>query len=67
MVKPRFGKTLSYFFFDQKNVKDTFVKLTYVIKYENHVTRWIFIYYRADNMWQLNNFKWDDKIGELVK
>ncbi len=66
-VKVRFGSSLEYVLIDQKEIKDTFIKYVYVIKYERHITRWEFIFYKPKTKWILNTFKWDDDMGKLFQ
>jgi hypothetical protein len=65
VVKERFGSTLEYVLVEEKEIKDTFFKLVYVIKYERHITRWEFIYYKPKTKCLLNSIKLDDDIGKL--
>ncbi len=65
IVKSRFGKSLGIVLIKEKEVADIIYKLVYVIKYEHHITRWIFTFYKPGDKWVLNTFKWDDNIESL--
>jgi hypothetical protein len=65
VVKERFGTTIEYVLVDEKVIQDTFFKFVYVLKYERHITRWEFIYYKPKTKCLLNAFKWDDDMGKL--
>ncbi len=65
MVKARFGSALEFILIDQREIKDNFIRYIYVIKYERHITRWEFIYYKPKTKWLLNTFKWDDDVSKL--
>lgn len=64
-VKGRYGNILGYELVKEEKIKDTFVKYTYVMKYEKHIIRWKFIFYKPDDSWILNSFNFDDSINEL--
>lgn len=64
-VKGRYGNILGYELVKEEKIKDTFVKYIYVMKYEKHIIRWKFIFYKPDDSWILNSFNFDDSINEL--
>lgn len=63
----RFGKTLSIEFLQEESVKDTLLKYTYMEKYQIHVIRWSFIFYKPQEKWLLNSFYWDENIRVFFK
>lgn len=63
----RYGEFTSYELFSVKTANDLVREETYVIKMEYHVLRIKFFYYKSMKGWLVNNFTWDDKIGELLK
>ncbi|ACL70118.1 hypothetical protein [Halothermothrix orenii] len=65
LVKERFGEILGYKMLKKELVDEMFLKYTYVIKYENHILRWIFIFYKPKESWLLNTFRFDDSISKL--
>ncbi|HPU86983.1 MAG TPA: hypothetical protein PL088_01245 [Spirochaetota bacterium] len=65
MVKNRFGTTIGYELFKEESIKDLMVKYTYIMKFEKHIIRWMFIFYKPTQGWLLNWFHWDDKIDAL--
>lgn len=64
-VKGRYGKVLGYELIKEEVIKDTFLKYTYVMKYERHIIRWKFIFYKPEGSWILNTFNFDDSINKL--
>jgi hypothetical protein len=64
-AKERFGATIEYALVEEKVIQDTFFKFVYVIKYDRHITRWEFIYYKPKTKCLLNALKLDDDIGKL--
>jgi len=65
LVKPRYGKEIAYEFVESKAPCQSVLKYTYIIKYEKHITRWRFYFYKPGDKWIMNSFKWDDKIDQL--
>ncbi len=64
-VKGRYGKILGYELIKEEKIKDSFIKYTYVMKYEKHIIRWKFIFYKPEDRWILNTFNFDDSINKL--
>lgn len=64
-VAGRFGEIIGHNFIKEEAVEDFYIRRTYVLRFENHMLRVYFIYYRNNEGWLLNNFKWDDNIDEL--
>ncbi len=64
-VEERFGQPCGYRLVKEEVVSEVCLRYTYVIKYEKHLVRWQFVFYKAKDRWQLNSFKWDDAIEAL--
>jgi hypothetical protein len=45
----------------------SYVKLIYIGKFKRQPIRFIFILYKPDNNWQLQQFKFDDKVAKLLE
>ena len=65
MVLDRFGSPFAISFVREEKVGEFAVRYTYVVKYEKHLIRWLFTFYRPGDLWLLNSFKWDDSIDGL--
>lgn len=65
LVKPRFGKCVGYEFVKEQSVNDTVLRFVYIQKFERHILRWRFVFYKPEKEWLLNTFFWDDQIEEL--
>jgi hypothetical protein len=65
MVADRFGSIIGTDFIKDDTIKDYVVRKIYVIRFENHMIKVMFTYYKNDKGWALNGFKWDDKFEEL--
>ena len=64
-LQDRFGDILAVSEVGSERVGELVIRFTYVIKYERHIVRWLFVFYKPRTKWILNSFKWDDSIGEL--
>lgn len=64
LLQARFGKTESVVKVNEEVIKDFAVKETYILKFENSAIRLIFTYYKNNNGWIINAFKWDDSFSE---
>ena len=67
IVSERFGKTIGYDFIGDKTIKDYVLRKIYVIRFEKHIIRVLFTFYKNDKGWILNEFKWDDQLEELFE
>ena len=66
LVSDRFGKIIGFDFIKDMTIKDYVLRKIYVLKFEKHMIRVLFTYYKNDNGWILNGFKWDDQMEELL-
>ena len=64
-IEPRFGKLLGYELLKEDTIKEYMIRYIYVQKYEQHLLRWFFIFYKAQEEWLINVFYWDDKAQDL--
>lgn len=64
-IKDSFGDPLGYVLISKENLKDTILKAVYVVKYERHLIRWSFIFYKPYDSWILDYFNYDDSIEAL--
>lgn len=62
MIEQRFGKTIGVEFAGIEEVGKSLMKILYIQKFEKHLMRWTFYFYKPKNSWVLNTFNTDDKI-----
>ena len=67
LVGDRFGAVIGFDFVQEKTINDFAIKKTYVVRFEKHLLRVMFTYYKNDQGWMLNSFKWDDSFSELFE
>jgi hypothetical protein len=64
MIEERFGKSEGIVKVNEEGIKDFALRETYLVKYQNTAIRLIFTYYKNNNGWIINGFKWDDSFTE---
>jgi hypothetical protein len=64
-IKESYGDPIGYVLISRVNLKDTVLKTVYVVKYERHLIRWTFIFYKPSDSWILDFFNYDDSIEDL--
>ena len=62
MIEQRFGKTISVELADVEEVGESLMLVMYIQKFEKHMMRWKFYFYKPKDGWVLNTFNTDDKI-----
>ena len=62
LIAPRFGASLGTQFVSQKTAADSVAYFLYIEKYERHLLRWHFYFYRPKDRWQLDSVNFDDRI-----
>ncbi|MBB6681201.1 hypothetical protein H4O20_07065 [Aequorivita sp. 609] len=67
IIEQRFGKSIGTIKVKNETISDIAIRETYLIRYENTAIRLIFTYYRNNNGWIVNAFKWDDSFTEEFK
>lgn len=67
MIDQRFGKTIGVELADVEEVGSSLMLVTYLQKFEKHVLRWKFYFYKPKDGWVLNTFFFDDKIQMMFK
>lgn len=65
IVGDRFGTAIGTDLVADKVIKDYVLRKIYVIRFERHMIRVLLTYYKNNDGWILNGFKWDDDIDEL--
>jgi len=67
IYKSRFGKTLGVEHISTEEVGESLIKIIYIHKFEKHVMKWSFYYYKPNDLWILNTFRTIDRIDLLFK
>ncbi|NRD19451.1 hypothetical protein HNV08_05280 [Winogradskyella eckloniae] len=67
IIEQRFGQSIGNLKIKNETISDIAIRETYIIRYANSAIRLIFTYYKNDNGWIVNAFKWDDSFEEEFK
>ncbi len=62
IIDQRFGKPIGMEFSNIEEVGASLMLISYIQKFEKHMMRWKFYFYKPKNEWVLNTFNTDDKI-----
>jgi hypothetical protein len=65
MVSSRFGEILGADFVGTKIAGNSFVRHTYIGKFEKHAVRYICVFYKPKEEWVVNSVYWDDQTPAL--
>lgn len=49
-----------------KNVSENYKVINYMVRYDRQPLRFIFIFYKPNNTWQIQNFQFNDNFEDLV-
>lgn len=64
ILKGRFGDPIGTVKVKEEKIADVAIRETYLVRYQNTAIRLKFIYYKNDEGWIVNAFKWDDSFTE---
>ena len=67
MLDQRFGKTLAVELAEIEEVGDSLMLVMYIQKFEKHLLRWKFYFYKPKDGWLLNTFNFDDSIQNMFR
>lgn len=67
MLKGRFGSPQGSLKLKEEKIADIAIRETYLIHYDYTAIRLIFTYFKNDEGWLVNAFKWDDSFDEEFK
>lgn len=66
-MEQRFGKTIGTEFIKIEETGDSLMLIMYIQKFEKHLMRWKFYFYKPQDGWVLNTFNTDDNIQMMFK
>lgn len=67
IIEERFGKSIGVLKLKNETILDIAIRETYIVRYSKSAIRLIFTYYKNNNGWIINAFKWDDSFEEEFK
>lgn len=63
LLDERFGKKIGVTKLKDEKSADIGIRETYLVRYEKNAIRMMFTYYKGDDGWIINSFKWDDSFS----
>jgi len=66
-LSSRFGKPIGSEFLKTEVAGSSVLKHTYIGKFENTAARYMCIFYKAEDKWNLQGVSWDDKLFLLFR
>jgi len=67
MIQGRFGKSLGVEFIKEKVIGKSLLQIIQIQKFEKHLIRWKFTFYKPDTKWALDSFTYDDNMNSLFE
>ncbi len=64
VLEERFGQRTGFSRATDKRIGEVAIRECYLVQYELHAIRLIFVYFKSPSGWILNSFKWDDSFAE---
>ncbi len=61
------GTYRGYEIITSRNVGNSYKLISYMLKYDRQPLRFTFILYNPNSKWQVQNFKFDDNLGEEIE
>jgi len=65
MIKQRFGETIGVEYIDTEEIGKSLMEVSYIQKFDKHLMRWKFYFYKGKGGWVLNTFSTDDSIKAM--
>lgn len=60
----RYGEVIGIDFISTERMGNSFLRHTFIRKFENHALRFVCTFYQPKNTWVVNSVHWDDDISE---
>lgn len=61
------GQYYGYELIEKKVLGESFVLMSYMIRYDRQPIKFMFILYKPDKIWQIQNLKFDDRIDDDIE
>lgn len=66
-VLPLIGNYNGYELITERNIGNNLKLASFMTKYDRQPIRWTFILYKPKDKWQVQNLKYDDKLGDELE
>ena len=64
-IEGNYGRIIDYIMVEEELVSDFVLRLVYVVRYEDYIIRWRFLYYKPRDTWKLASLFFDDQLEDL--
>ncbi|RAJ13023.1 hypothetical protein [Olleya aquimaris] len=61
------GQYYGYELIVEKKLSDSFILMSYLVKYDRQPIRFTFQFYKPENQWRIHSFKYDSNIDEEIE
>lgn len=61
------GKYYGYELIVEKRLSDSFILMSYLVKYDRQPIRFTFQFYKPDNEWRTHSFKYDGSLDDEIE
>jgi hypothetical protein len=61
------GDYYSYEMIEERNIGESYKLLSYMLKFNRQPVRFTFIFYKPLDIWQIQNFKFDDDLDDALE
>jgi hypothetical protein len=61
------GQYYGYELIEKKSLGESYVLLSYMLKYDRQPIQFMFILYRPNNAWQIQNLKFDERLDDDIE
>ena len=66
-LNKKYGKDVAVEFVGTETIGSSFIRHTYLYKFEKHAIKWTFTFYKAKDKWEVNNLNFDENIEPLYE
>lgn len=67
IVRQRFGTAVGIEFAKEETIGNSFIRYTYIHKFQNHAIKWVFVFYEPKDEWLVNAVSYDDQYQTLFR
>jgi hypothetical protein len=61
------GQYYGYELIEKRSLGESFVMLSYMLRYDRQPIKFVFILYKANTIWQIQNLKFDDRLDDDIE
>lgn len=66
-LSKKYGKDVGIEFIKTETIGKSFIRHTFLYKFEKHAVKWTFTFYISKDKWEVNNLNFDENLEPLYK